>query len=97
MQDFNDYVSNSSNNNGGEDWQGQNQNLINLVSALAGKFDGKSQQELIKAIYEEARRGKKNGTLTNKDIDNFATMLSPVLDDKKRKMLYKIVQELKRI
>ena len=97
MQDFNDYVSNSNNNNGGEDWQGQNQNLINLVSALAGKFDGKSQQELIKAIYEEARRGKKNGTLTNKDIDNFATMLSPVLDEKKRKMLYKIVQELKRI
>ena len=97
MQDFNEFVSGSNNNQGRKTSDNQNQNLINLVTALAGKFDGKSQQELIKAIYEEARRGKKNGTLTNRDIDNFASMLSPILDDKKRKMLNKIVQELKNI
>ena len=95
MQDFNDFISNEQKNNTKKG--SAEQNILNLVSSLAGKFDGKSQQELIKAIYEEARRGKKNGSLSNKDIDNFASMLSPILDDKKRKMLGKIVEELKKI
>lgn len=92
MKDFNDYVK-----NGGGNEQGIDQNLFNMVNALAGKYDGKSQNELIKAIYEQAKRGKENGTLTNAEIDNFAQMLAPVLDKQKQKMLYKIVDELKRI
>lgn len=92
MQDFNDYV-NSSKKNADVDTS----NLFNLVNSLAGKFDGKSQNELMRAVYEEAKKGKKNGTLTNADIDNFATMLAPLIDDGKRKMLYKIVEELKKI
>ena len=96
MQDFNQFASNSTNNKE-QNRVGLDQNLLKLVTSLAGKFDGKNQQELIKAIYEEAKKGKKNGTLTNAEIDNFSTMLYPVLDDKQRKMLKKIVEELKRI
>ena len=33
----------------------------------------------------------------NSDIDNFAMMLSPMLDDKKKKLLSKVVNELKKI
>ena len=94
MQDFNDYVKNGGGNTPPE---GMDKNLYNLVASLAGKFDGKNQSELIRAIYEEAKRGKKNGTLSNQEIDNFVFMLSPLLDDKKRKMLVKIAEELKRI
>ena len=93
MQDFNDYVKNdknSPNEQGG-------QNLMSLVMNLASKYDGKNTSELIKAVYEEAKKGKKNGTLSNADLDNFSAMLWPLLDDKKRKMLKKIVEELKRI
>ncbi len=92
MQDFNDYV-NSYKNSGDTDTT----NLFNLVNSLAEKFDGKSQNELMKAVYEEAKKGKRNGTLTNADIDNFASMLAPLIDENKRKMLYKIVEELKKI
>ena len=53
--------------------------------------------EAVKAIYDEALKGKQNGTLTNNDIDNFVAMLSPLLDDKKRKILTKITEELKKI
>ena len=49
------------------------------------------------AIYEEAKKGKSNGTLTNQEIDNFALMLSPMLDDKQRKILNKVVNELKKL
>lgn len=93
MQDFNDFIKNNQAPNG----SANQQNLMNMVMSLASKYDGKNTQELIRAVYEEAKKGKKNGTLTNADIDNFATMLSPFLDDKKRKMLKKITEELKRI
>jgi len=93
MQDFNDFIKNNQAPNGRENQQ----NLMNMVMSLASKYDGKNTQELIRAVYEEAKKGKKNGTLTNADIDNFSLMLSPLLDDKKRKMLKKITEELKRI
>ena len=96
MQDFNSYV-NSQKGKEQDAIKGMDKNLYNLVQSLANKFDGKSQTELIKAIYSEAKKGKQNGTLTDAEIDNFASMLSPLLDDKKRKMLNKITEELKKI
>lgn len=98
--DFNEY---SKSNNGGANGKktakdyGLDPTLFNLVTSIAGKYDGKNQTELLKAIYEEAKRGKARGTLSNADIDNFVAMLSPMLDDKKRKVLFKIADELKNI
>ncbi len=89
MEDFNDYANNSE--------EFQDKNLFNLVNSIAAKYDGKSQNELLAAIYKEAQKGKRAGTLTNTEIDNFAKMLSPLLDDKKRSLLYKVVDELKKI
>ncbi len=96
MEDFNSFVNNQKSNTKNT-YGNMDKNLYNLVSSLAGKFDGKSQNDLIKAIYQEAKRGKEQGTLSNSDIDNFVNMLSPLLDDKKRKMLLKIADELKKI
>lgn len=90
MQDFNDYARENNQNQTPQD-------LLSLVTKLAQKYDGKSQNDLLMAIYQEAKKGKQNGTLTNAQIDNFANMLSPFLDDKKKGMLKKIVAELKKI
>ncbi len=99
MQDFNDYIKNGGGKKSEKPTNGESsqQSIINLVTKLASKYDGKNTNELIMAIYNEAKKGKQNGTLSNKDLDNFASMLAPMLDDKKRKMLYKITQELKKI
>ena len=75
----------------------QGVDLFKLVTTLSQKFDGKNQNELLKAVYQEAEKGKKNGTLTNEQIDTFVAILSPALDDKKRKLLKKIATELKKI
>lgn len=91
MEDFFDYA-NSQNSSPNLD-----QDFVNLVSSLSGKFDGKNQNELLKAIYEQAEKGKRNGTLSNAEIDGFAKTLAPLLDEKKKKILYKIVEELKKI
>ena len=88
MDDFNSYAKNSGD---------MPQNLIDMVSGLAKKFDGKNQNDLLSAIYQEAKKGKKQGTLTNSYIDNFAKTISPFLDDKKRAMLNRVIKELKKI
>lgn len=87
MDDFNNYV----NENTSE------QNLFNLVNSIATKYDGKNQNEILMAIYKEAKKGKERGTLTNQDLDNFSRMLAPLLDEKKKSVLTKIVNELKKI
>lgn len=95
MKDFNEYVENSKNGKSfSENKQGD---LYGLVNSLAKKFDGKSQSELLAAIYKEAKSGKEKGTLSNADIDSFVNTLSPFLDDKKRGYLNKIAKELKNI
>ncbi len=92
MEDFNQFAKNNDVNK-----NEQEQNIFNLVSNLSQKFDGKSTNDLLKAIYAETLKGKKNGTLSNDDIDRFAQMLYPLLDDKKKSALKSVVAKLKEI
>ena len=95
MEDFNQYSKKQNNYYSGD--KSAPNDIFSIVSSLAKKFDGKNQSDLLKAIYDEALKGKRNGTLTNADIDNFSSMLYPMLDDKQRKILLKVVAELKKI
>lgn len=90
MEDFNEF---SKRYDGGE----QEGDVFKRVSDIARKFDGKGTNELLKAIYDETLKGKRAGTLSNDDIDRFALMISPMLDEKKKKILEKVVRELKKI
>lgn len=92
-QDFNSYVNGGGNSGKG----GENGSLADMISSLAGKYNGASEADLMRAIVKEAEKGKRNGTLSNEDIDRFAAMLSPMLDDKKRAYLKKVVSQLKNI
>ena len=93
MQDLNEYANNPEN----FDERGTNGDLFRTVSDLAKKFDGKNGNDLLRAVYAEAERGKKNGTLSNADLDKFAATLSPLLDEKKMALLKKVVADLKKI
>lgn len=98
--DFNQYAKNAgkkSKNNTSSNPYNVDDNIFNMVNSIASKYNGKSQTELLKAIYEEAKRGKERGTLSNSDIDNFVSMLTPMLDEQKRKILFKVAEELKKI
>ena len=97
MEDFNEYIKNGGGK--GYDNAGENNNtdLFKLVNSLATEFDGKSSGELLSAIYREAEKGKRNGTLSNVEIENFGQMISPFLDDKKKRILDKVIDQLKKI
>jgi hypothetical protein len=93
MQDFNEYSKSQSSSNSKQ----SSDDMFSDVMNVARQFDGKSQKELLTAIYQKAREGKKNGTLTNEQIDAFSRMLYPMFDEKQRKVLDKVVAELKKL
>lgn len=62
---------------------------------FASAYEGKSADEVMSAILAEAEKGKKNGMLTDADVDKFASTVSPFLTDKQRKMLNVIVKKIK--
>ena len=95
MKDFNEYVENSKNTKKND--SANKNDIFGLANSLANKFDGKSQNELLAAIYKEAKSGKEKGTLSDNDIDNFVATISPFLNDKKRNYLNKIAKDLKNI
>ena len=95
MEDFNNYAKNAGKNS--DKTKTGAKGLFETVTKIAKDFDGKNQNDLLRAIYSEAEKGKRAGTLTNAEIDGFVTLLSPALDDKKRKYLRKIAEELKKI
>ncbi len=64
---------------------------------LAQSFNGKSERDLMMAIYSRALEGKRNGTLTNEQIDGFYAQFAPMLDSAKRKKLKKVVEQLKQM
>lgn len=73
-----------------------NPELLKMIGAITSKYNGASEKELWQAIYQEAKKGYKNGTLKERDIDTFASMVAPMLDGKKRAKLYEIVEKLKK-
>lgn len=68
-----------------------------LFASLSQKYEGKSSDELMSAIIKQAEISRKNGTLSNSDIDNFASTVAPLLNDKQRKTLQSVVKRLKQI
>ena len=92
MKDFNSYTPEEEFEKG----SGKiDQSAFSLFSALSAKYEGKSGEDLMKAIIKEAEKGRKNGTLTDKDIDNFADAISPMLTEKQLKTLNAVVKRLK--
>lgn len=70
---------------------------VNMIKKVAAGMKGKSSGDIMKAVIEEAERGKRAGTLTNADLDNFYNLMAPTLDGFKRQKLKSIIARLKRI
>lgn len=89
MKDFMSYSESAKQNTENAD------SVKDSINEFAKKYEGKSENELVAEILKEANRRRKNGTLTNADIDKFYSMLYPMLNDSQRKQLDKIVKKLK--
>ena len=98
MKDFKSYKPEENNNDEKQQSQPQNvEQTVNLAAAMAKAFNGKSEGQIWQTILEQAEQGKRNGTLTNADLDNFYAALSPLVDGFKRQKLKSIIAKLKSI
>lgn len=70
---------------------------IDLAKTVSSAMNGKSEGQLLKTILAEAERGKREGRLTNADLDNFYNSVAPMIDGMKRKKLKEIIAKLKSI
>jgi hypothetical protein len=91
MRDFNSYEKNQTTK------QGLNGDAMNSLRNFAGKYEGASETDLISAIMLEAEKGRKNGTLSDADVDNFANMIAPMLNPSQKAKLKAVVNKIKNI
>lgn len=98
MKDFKSYnPENNQNNNTTSGSPSDINSTVELAKAVTKAMNGKSEGQLLHTIIAEAERGKRNGTLTNADLDNFYNTLAPVVDGFKRKKLKEVITRLKNI
>ncbi len=107
MKDFKSYAGDMPENNGAQNAQnsgngaskGANDvnSTVELAKILTKAMSGKSESQILRTIISEAERGKRDGTLTNADLDNFYNALSPLLDGMKKRKLKEVIQRLKSI
>ena len=92
MEDFANYnhSNKSTESNQSSDWEKE-------LKQAAARYNGKNEAELLRDIFARAQEGKRDGTLTNEQIDAFYKQISPMLDSSKRKKLQKLLLQLKSI
>lgn len=67
------------------------------LKKLAGKYEGASEEDIMRAIYSEAKRSRKNGTLSDGEIDAFVSAIAPMLDNAQAKKLKSVAEKIKNI
>ena len=80
MKDFKSYSNERPDKKPDEGASGSAQSYnhtVELAKVLTKAMSGKNEGQILHTIIAEAERGKREGTLTNQDLDNFYTALSP--------------------
>lgn len=70
---------------------------VEMAKIITQAMNGKSTAQILQTIISEAERGKREGTLTNADLDNFYAAVSTILDSAKRRRLKEVIARLKSI
>ena len=71
--------------------------IEDLIKQVAGDYNGKTNAQMLAGILKEAEQAKRQGRLSNAQIDEFYLQFSPMLNDFQRKKLQEIVKKLKNI
>lgn len=91
---FSDYKNARSNNSDSKNLQIDEKSANVLKNFLRG-YEGKSKTDIVSEIVKVAEKNRKEGKLTDEDLDNFATTLSPMLNAEQKSELNKIISRLK--
>ena len=68
---------------------------FDMLKAMADKYEGASEKDLISAILAEAVKARAAGTLSDEEIDSFAAQISPMLTQAQRGRLNAVIAKIK--
>ena len=68
-----------------------------MTEKIVEMYDGRSDADMLRNILSEAEQGKREGSLSNEEIEDFYQTFSPMLNGFQRKKLREIVDRLKEI
>lgn len=74
-----------------------NSNAFEMLNKLSAKYSGANSSELLNAIFQEAARAKKAGTLSQAEIQSFVDTISPMLTAAQKNQLNSVVERIKSI
>lgn len=77
--------------------QTQNENTEELAKKIAKAYDGKSDAVMLKSIIAEAEKSKREGTLSNEQIEEFYNAFAPTLNGLQKRTLRRVVNRLKEL
>ena len=67
-----------------------------MIKTLLGRYEGKSKDEIMTSILSMAQKSRSEGKLSDAEIDYFYSLLAPMLDEEKLKMLDEVVDKIKK-
>lgn len=70
-------------------------NAERLLRNFVKDYEGKSQSDVMAEIIKVAEKNRREGKLSDADLDNFANMLRPMLDRNQLQELEAIISRLK--
>lgn len=97
MKSYKNYQSRGTDENTQNKTVQQGKTAEELTRKIAQAYNGRSNADMFREILAQAEEGKRNGTLTNEEIENFYLAFSPMLDSTQSKRLRAIVERLKEI
>ena len=79
-----------------QEW-GEQSGVETLIKNVASQYEGKSGMDMMKGILQEAEKAKREGRLSNAELDGFYEQFSPMLGGFEKRKLKQIIDELKQI
>lgn len=80
---------------GREGGKSDNSTLKEDVQAVAAKYAGRSEEELLRALKQNVAAAKRNGTFSVEQLDSFVSFVSSSLDEQSRQRLLSLVEMIK--
>ncbi|MDD3831455.1 MAG: hypothetical protein PHW00_02225 [Clostridia bacterium] len=72
----------------------KNQTPIEQITNTAKYYQEKGENELVKDIFATVMRQKKDGSLTNAQLQEFVKKVSPILNAQQRERLNSLIEQL---
>lgn len=71
--------------------------LPDELQKTLSSLSGKEAKELLPILFSEATKARKNGTLSDREIDDFFQKVSPMLNPVERATCLSMIEKLKAI